>query len=132
MACNVVAISTYACLRKSFTHSSHNSISIFCFVQTRLPRDKSYEAVEQLGTYDANVNAHGEKLVSLNIERILYWLSQGVRVSTKTAQLFGLAGLFPQHPATYMHAWRNRRELIRGLDEPETSQNNSKSEASKA
>ena len=67
-----------------------------------------------MGTYDPIVNAHGEKLVSLNIERIVYYLSQGVRLETPVAQLLGLAGLLPQSPSTYVIAWRNRRELMRG------------------
>ena len=70
--------------------------------------------IEQLGTYDPIVNAHGEKLVSLNIERINYYLSQGVKLETPVSQLLGLAGLLPQSPSTYVIAWRNRRELMRG------------------
>ena len=70
--------------------------------------------IEQLGTYDPIVNAHGEKLVSLNIERINYYISQGVKLETPVAQLLGLAGLLPQSPSTYVIAWRNRRELMRG------------------
>merc|ERR1719403_100970 len=68
-----------------------------------LPTTKEWEhtQIEQLGTFDPHVNVHGEKLVSLNIERILYWL--------------GLAGLTPQQPATYIQAWRNRREYTREL-----------------
>ncbi len=98
-------------------------------------------AVEQVGTYDPYANVNGEKLVSLNIERIQHYLSQGVQVDTRVAQLLGkfcgydllcslqsylrtgfkltllptpgLAGLLPQHPSTYQSAWRNRRELTR-------------------
>ena len=70
--------------------------------------------LEQLGTYDPIVNTHGEKLVSLNIERICYYLAQGIKLETPVAQLLGLAGLLPQSPSTYVIAWRNRRELMRG------------------
>ena len=70
--------------------------------------------IEQLGTYDPIVNTHGEKLVSLNIERICYYLAQGIRLEPPVSQLLGLAGLLPQNPTTYMTAWRNRRELMRG------------------
>ena len=69
--------------------------------------------IEQLGTYDPVVNAHGEKLVSLNIERINYYLAQGIMLESPVSQLLGLAGLLPQSPTTYINAWRNRRELTR-------------------
>ena len=69
--------------------------------------------IEQLGTYDPIANVHGEKLVSLNIERILYWLAQGVKLDPHAGRLLGLAGLLPQHPSTYTFAWRNRKELLR-------------------
>ena len=53
-------------------------ISVCRFFQETLPTTKEWEhtQIEQLGTFDPHVNAHGEKLVSLNIERILYWLAQ--------------------------------------------------------
>jgi len=82
-----------------------------------LPTTKEWEhtQIEQLGTFDPHVNAHGEKLVSLNIERILYWLAQGVKVDVHAGKLLGLAGLTPQQPATYIQAWRNRRDYTREL-----------------
>lgn len=81
----------------------------------RLRPTKEWEhtVIEQLGTYDPIANVHGEKLVSLNIERILYWLAQGVKLEPHAGRLLGLAGLMPQHPSTYTFAWRNRKELIR-------------------
>ena len=77
------------------------------------------------------VNMYGEKLVSLNIERINYYLAQGVKVHPDVGMLLGLcqnyndlldsgliffyqsglAGLLPQQTRTYMLAWRNRLEL---------------------
>merc|ERR1719334_2059500 len=82
-----------------------------------LPTTKEWEhtQIEQLGTFDPHVNAHGEKLVSLNIERVLYWLAQGVKIDVHAGRLLGLSGLLPQHPSTYVFAWRNRNELTREL-----------------
>jgi len=54
---------------------------------------------------------HNEKLVSLNFERIQYWLTKGVQVSIPIADLLGLAGFLPVHPRTYMRAWRNRKTM---------------------
>ena len=53
-------------------------ISVCRWFQETLPTTKEWEhtQLEQLGTFDPHVNVHGEKLVSLNIERILYWLAQ--------------------------------------------------------
>lgn len=59
-------------------------------------------------------NEHGEKLVSLNFERIRYWVGSGAHISLPVAELLGISGFYPIHPKTYMRAWRNREknELI--------------------
>ncbi|CAL4066474.1 unnamed protein product, partial [Meganyctiphanes norvegica] len=67
--------------------------------------------IEQLGTYDPLVNAHGEKLCSMNLERIGYWIGQGAHISNPCAQLFGLSGLLPIHPSCYTKAWRSCRSI---------------------
>lgn len=53
-------------------------------------------------------NEHGEKLVSLNFERIRHWIGSGAHISPPVAELLGIAGFYPMHPKTYMTAWRNR------------------------
>ena len=50
---------------------------------------KSIEPIEQVGTYDPLVNAHGEKLVALNVERINYYLAHGIKVDPYVAMLLG-------------------------------------------
>lgn len=102
---------------------------IYLFQKT-IPKLKDNPVVEQLGTYDPHVNAYGEKLMSLNIERILHYMAMGVEMETGVQQLLGLAGLMPQNPKTYMAAWRNRRELTRGLDT--TSASDEESEQAKS
>ncbi|CAG2057324.1 unnamed protein product [Timema podura] len=67
------------------------------------------ECIEQIGSFDPLTNKYNEKLVSLNFERIKYWIGHGAIPSTPVAELLGLAGFFPIHPRTYMTAWRNRR-----------------------
>ncbi len=54
------------------------------------------DPIEQVGTYDPLPNRHGEKLCSLNIERILYYLSQGIRLEEGAAQLLGQLPFYSQ------------------------------------
>ena len=75
------------------------------------PNRRQIDPIEQVGTYDPMTNAHNEKLVSLNLERIQSYLAGGVALSRPVAQLLGLAGLLPQHPDTYVTAWRNRQAM---------------------
>ncbi len=42
-----------------------------------------------MGTYDPLPNRHSEKLCALNVERILYYLSQGIELDEGAAQLLG-------------------------------------------
>lgn len=67
-------------------------------------RDGKY--MEQLGTYDPLPNAHNEKLVSFNLDRIKYWMGCGAHPSPPVAKLLGLAGFFPLHPMTVTAAER--------------------------
>lgn len=55
-------------------------------------------------------NEHGEKLVSLNFERIRYWIGSGAHVTLPVAELLGISGFYPLHPKTYMRGWRNREK----------------------
>ncbi|KAK4884315.1 hypothetical protein RN001_000586 [Aquatica leii] len=74
--------------------------------------DQHAPVIEQLGTYDPLPNEHNEKLVSLNYERIQYWIGNGADTSKPVDHLLGLAGFFPVHPKQYLMAWRNRRNQI--------------------
>lgn len=65
------------------------NLKIVLSYQERLRPDKSIPPIEQVGTYDPNVNSNGEKLVSLNLERITYYIGQGVRLSSNVEELLG-------------------------------------------
>ncbi|XP_075456429.1 small ribosomal subunit protein bS16m [Ascaphus truei] len=71
-------------------------------------RDSKY--LEQLGTYDPMPNINNEKLVSLNIEKIKYWIGCGAHTTKPVAKLFGFAGFFPLHPMTITNAERLKKE----------------------
>ncbi|EFA06934.1 small ribosomal subunit protein bS16m [Tribolium castaneum] len=73
-------------------------------------REQFEPVIEQVGSYDPMPNANNEKLVSLNLERISYWIGNGAGCSGPVEELLGLAGYFPIHPRSYMTAWRNRRK----------------------
>ena len=45
--------------------------------------------IEQVGTFDPLENIHGEKLCSLNLQRIGHWIGQGATVAPPVAQLLG-------------------------------------------
>ncbi|KAF2904045.1 hypothetical protein ILUMI_02142 [Ignelater luminosus] len=66
-------------------------------------------AIEQLGTFDPMPNEQDEKLVSLNFERIRYWIGNGADTSKSVRRLLGLAGFYPVHPTSYITASKNRR-----------------------
>lgn len=71
-------------------------------------RDGKY--LEQLGSYDPMPNIYNEKLVSLNIERLKYWIGNGARATKPIAKLLGLCGFFPLHPMTITNAERLRKK----------------------
>lgn len=103
----IMALRQKGCINRPFYH--------IVITKTTYPIRRYIDPFEQLGTYDPFLNRHGEKLCSLNFERINYYLAQGVQVDESVQELLGLAGFLPMHPNTYRTAWRNRRELTRLL-----------------
>nr|XP_046198457.1 28S ribosomal protein S16, mitochondrial-like [Oncorhynchus gorbuscha] len=69
-------------------------------------RDRKY--IEQLGSYDPLPNIYNEKLVSINSDRIKYWMGCGAHPTKPVAKLLGLAGFFPLHPMTVTETERHR------------------------
>ena len=59
---------------------SRNSCQRLLF-QENVPNRRQIGYVEQVGTYDPMTNAHNEKLIALNLERIQTYLAGGVKVS---------------------------------------------------
>eukprot|EP00092_Neocalanus_flemingeri_P053804 GFUD01063304.1.p1 GENE.GFUD01063304.1~~GFUD01063304.1.p1 ORF type:complete len:137 (-),score=47.29 GFUD01063304.1:354-764(-) len=99
----VVRFQQWGCQNRPFYH--------IVVDKTTHPNRRQIDPVEQVGTYDPSTNSHNEKLVSLNLERLQVYLAGGVQLSRPVAQLMGLAGLTPQHPDTYVTAWRNREAV---------------------
>ncbi|XP_037779645.1 probable 28S ribosomal protein S16, mitochondrial [Penaeus monodon] len=82
-------------------------------------KSRQGHVIEQLGTFDPLVNVHGEKLCSVNLDRTTYWIGTGAHISLPCSILFGLAGLLPIHPSTYIKAWRNRKTAANAEGETE-------------
>ncbi|KAF6211551.1 hypothetical protein GE061_012064 [Apolygus lucorum] len=97
-----IRLARYGCVNRPFYH----------IVVNHLGRNQHEQPIEQLGTYDPMPNHKKEQLVSLNVERIQYWIGEGAAVSGPCSELFGLAGILPIHPETYMKAWRARKKNL--------------------
>ncbi|XP_076068556.1 mitochondrial ribosomal protein S16 [Oratosquilla oratoria] len=98
-AAKAIRFAYHGCANRPFFH----------IVVMNKRRSRQGHVIEQLGTYDPMINSNSEKLCSLNLERINYWIGCGASISTPCAELFGLAGLIPIHPTSYIKAWRNRK-----------------------
>jgi small subunit ribosomal protein S16 len=60
---------------------------------SRSPRDGNF--LEKLGTYNPKLPRDNANRVTLNGERIKYWVSKGAQVSDRVALFMGKAGLAP-------------------------------------
>jgi small subunit ribosomal protein S16 len=92
---------------KLFLHGHANRPFFHIAITNKFAKHGTHP-VEQLGTYDPMPNKDNQKLVSLNIERVRYWMGQGAEFSLNTARLLGRVGFLPVHPTTYAEAWRHR------------------------
>ncbi|KAM9301678.1 small ribosomal subunit protein bS16m [Gastrophryne carolinensis] len=91
-------------------------------------RARDGKHLDKLGTYDPLPNMYNEKLVSLNIERIKFWLASGAHTTKPVAKLLGLAGFFPLHPMTITAAERLRKAKEASAQQPEESFKDSEEE----
>ncbi|XP_031782861.1 probable 28S ribosomal protein S16, mitochondrial isoform X2 [Nasonia vitripennis] len=96
-------------------NESHLSIHHFPTVQQyselsniKTKSNQKKPPIEQLGSFDECQNIFNEKLVTVNYERIQYWIGQGASVSRPLLEILGISGLLPIHPRTYITAWRKR------------------------
>lgn len=60
---------------------------------SRSPRDGRF--IEKVGTYNPMLPRDHQQRVTLNAERITYWLSKGVQASDRVAIFIGKANLAP-------------------------------------
>lgn len=97
-------LALHGCANRPFYH----------IVATNRLRARDKSSIEQLGTFDPLPNTHNEKLVSLNMDRVKYWLGNGAGASTPVLKLLGLAGIFPVHHRSYHEAKQNRDNLANG------------------
>lgn len=61
---------------------------------SRMPRDGRF--IEKLGTYAPLLPKDNENRVTLNVERIEYWLSHGAQPTDRVARFLEAAGLRPK------------------------------------
>lgn len=75
----IIRFALYGCQNRPFFH-------IVVIPQRRARQGK---IIEQIGTYDPLVNGLNEKLVSVNFNRLSYYLAAGAHMTKSVAQLFG-------------------------------------------
>jgi small subunit ribosomal protein S16 len=58
---------------------------------SRMPRDGRF--IEQLGTYSPLLAKDSEERVTMNVERIQYWLGQGAQPTDRISRMLEAAGV---------------------------------------
>ena len=69
----VMRLQKWGCKNRPFYHIVVDKMSH--------PNRKQIDYLEQVGTYDAMTNAHNEKLIALNLEKIQTYIAGGVQVT---------------------------------------------------
>uniref|UniRef100_A0AC34RBH4 Small ribosomal subunit protein bS16m n=1 Tax=Panagrolaimus sp. JU765 TaxID=591449 RepID=A0AC34RBH4_9BILA len=100
-----IGLALFGCKNRPFYH-------ICVFPDRALGRPYEGNIIEQLGVFDPLPNSRNEKLVSMNIGRMKYWIgTRNAHVSIAVLELLGLSGLLPIHPKTFVRAKHNRDSL---------------------
>jgi len=60
---------------------------------SRMPRDGRF--IERLGTYNPLLPKDSEERVTMNVERIQYWMGQGAQPTDRIARMLEAAGVVP-------------------------------------
>ena len=108
-------------LRLAYHGCSNRPFFHIVATKRRIARDRGH--YEQVGTYDPLPNTRNEKLVSLNMERIKYWLSLGAEPSKPVNELLGLAGILPIRVTTVLDAEKNKAARQKKEKEQTTQDN---------
>lgn len=53
-------------------------------------KEQYQPVIEQIGSYDPYTNQYNEKLISLNLERIRFWIGRGALISKPVEELLGI------------------------------------------
>jgi len=104
-----IRLAYHGCTNRPFFHIVVNNVY----------RDRNSRPIEQLGTYDPLPNADNQKLVSVNLDRVQFWIGRGSIISRPVSELLGLMGFLPLHPRTYQLAWRNREKAAKEAEKAE-------------
>jgi len=82
-------------LKLRLARQGRKALPFYAIVVTdsRSPRDGRF--IEKLGTYDPRQPKDSDRRVTMNTERITYWLGQGAQASDRVAIFLGKAGLAP-------------------------------------
>ena len=107
---STLRLAYYGCTNRPFFH--------IVATKQRIARNRGY--YEQVGTFDPLPNSRNEKLVSLNMDRIKYWLSQNCTMSKPVSRLLGLAGILPVDSATLRQAEKNRENKRSKMENKDT------------
>ena len=66
----------------------------------KAPRDGKFHEI--LGSYNPIPDSHGNKQVTLKVERIKYWMMHGAEPSERVGKLLGIAEVLPPAPRRYL------------------------------
>ncbi|GCB85074.1 hypothetical protein scyTo_0025705 [Scyliorhinus torazame] len=109
---------SFVCIRMALSGCTNRPFYQIVAAHNKRARDGKY--LEQLGTYDPMPTIFNEKLVSLNFDRIKYWLACGAHVTKPVEKILGLSGFFPLHPMTVTGAERfYKKQALMGHAESE-------------
>ncbi|MBQ0803984.1 MULTISPECIES: 30S ribosomal protein S16 [unclassified Sulfitobacter] len=61
---------------------------------SRMPRDGRF--IEKLGTYNPLLAKDSEDRVTMNVERVQYWMSKGAQPTDRVARMLEAAGVTPK------------------------------------
>lgn len=98
----------FVCIRFALGGCTNRPFYKIVAAHNKRARDGKF--LEQLGSYDPMPNVFNEKLVSLNLDRVKYWLGCGAQMTKPVSKLLGLSGFFPLHPMTVTGAERFHKE----------------------
>ncbi|KAK3594351.1 hypothetical protein CHS0354_019261 [Potamilus streckersoni] len=103
----MIRLARWGCTNRPFYH--------IVVLPNRKPRNMRPH--DQLGSIDPMTNLYGEVLVSINFDRLKYWLNRGAHISKPVEHMLGLAGFLPVHPTSYLQAMRNRKKAEQQIAE---------------
>ncbi|XP_013407112.1 28S ribosomal protein S16, mitochondrial [Lingula anatina] len=102
-----IRFALHGCVNRPFYH----------IVVIQKHKARNGRIISQIGTYDPMINQFGERLFAMSFQKYRKWILREAQPTKSLVKMLGIAGFYPIHPQSILHAHRKRMLQARQASE---------------